>query len=160
MSARQIALDRKARRALTLVGATLLVLLALALWSFSARFKENNALTSPGSKDERLVVIDKQTMVVEPDALGQTMAAWLRSGEQKTLSFELSDRNFQANSATPSALTATRAGQVAAVAKTLPTLTIHILKPVDVLTPASEQLDEQRAERLRQELVSKAVSET
>ena len=157
MSARQTALDRKARRALMLVGVMLLLVLALALWSYIARLAEDNAL-SPVSKDERLVVIDKQTMVVEPGALGQTMAAWLNAGDERTLSFELSDRSFQANSATPSGLTVTRVGQVAALAKKSPVVTIHILKPIYVASTASGELDEQRAGRLRKELVADGVS--
>lgn len=160
MSARQTALDRKARRALMMVGAMLLLVLALALWSFTARLRETNTLTSPSSKDERLVLIDKQTMVVEPGALGQTVAAWLGSGEQKTLSFELSDRSFQANSATPSDLTLMRVGQLAGVAKKKPNVTVHILEPVDVASTAREQLEEQRAARLRQEIMARGVSES
>ncbi len=160
MSAKQVALDRKARRALMMVGVMLLLVLVLAVWSFSGRLKESNALTSSVSKDERLVVIDKQTMVVEPQALGQTMAAWLRSGKEKTLSFELSDRSFQANSATPSNLTVMRVGQVAAVTKATPNVTIHLLEPIDIANTTSGQLEEQRAERLRQEFVAGGVSES
>lgn len=157
MSAKQIALDRKARRALMMVGVMLVLVLALALWSFSARLKENNDLASSVSKDDRLVLIGKQTAVVEPGAFGQILAAWLRSSE-KTLSFELSDRSFQGNSATPSNFAVMRVGQVAAVAKARPNVTIHILEPIDVAGTASKQLDEQRAERLRQELVARGVS--
>lgn len=160
MSAKRIALDRNARRALIMVGVMLVLVLALALWSFSARLNENNALTNSVSKDDRLVLIGKQTAVVDPAAFGQILAAWLRSGEQKTLSFELGERSFQGNSATPSKLTVMRVGQVAAVAKTRPNVTIHILEPIDVASTASKQLDEQRAERLRQELVARGVSES
>lgn len=158
MSARQAALDRKARRALMMVGAMLLLVLALALWSFSSRLRESNTLASPSSTDERLVLIDRQTMVVEPGALGQTLAAWLRSGEQKTLSFELSDRSFQANAATPSDLTRMRVGQLAAITRTRPNVMVHILEPIDVASTASQQLEEQRAVRLRQEIVARGVS--
>lgn len=158
MSAKHIALDRNARRALIMVGVMLVLVLALALWSFSSRLKENNALTNSVPKDDRLVVIGKQTAVVEPGAFGQILAAWLRSSEQKTLSFELSDRSFQGNSATPTNLALMRLGQVAAVAKTRPNVTIHILEPIDVASTANKQLDEQRAERLRQELVARGVS--
>ena len=160
MSARQSALDRKARRALMMVGGMLLLVLVLVLWSFSARLRESNTLTSPVSKDERLVLVDKQTMVVEPGSLGQTVAAWLRSGEQKTLSFELSDRSFQTNSATPSDITRVRVEQLAAVSKSRPNVTVHILEPIDVASTANGELEEQRAVRLRQEIVAKGVSES
>lgn len=160
MAATKTALDRKARRALMMVGVMLLLVVVLALWSVTARLRENNALTSPVSKDERLVVIDKQTMVVEPGALGEMLEAWLRAGNEKTLSFELSDRSFQGNSTTPSAVTVKRVGQVAALANTHPTVMIHILKPVDVASASNEQLDDQRAARLRQELVTGGVGES
>ena len=159
MSAKQTTLDRKARRALMLVGIMLLLVIALALWNLSARLAENNA-PSPPSNDERLVVIDKQRMVIGPQALGNTMADWLRAGDEKTLSFELSDRSFRPNSAAPSGLTMMRVGQVAALAKASPTLTIHILEPIGVASTASRQLDEQRAARLRQELVAGGVTES
>jgi hypothetical protein len=160
MTAKQTALDRKARRALMLLGVMLLLVVVLAMWSFIARMNEQNALPIPMSPDERLVVIDRQMMIVPPEGLGKVMTDWLNSGQKKTLSFELSDRSFQTNSPTPAAITTTRVRQVARLTKASPTLTVHILEPTNVGSVAIRRLDERRAERLRESLVANGVTQS
>jgi len=160
MPARKAFVDPKIRRTLALVGGALLLVLLLALWSYIVRVSESNLVASPVSTDERLVVIDGSTMIIEPEALGKAMTAWLRSRKEKTLSFELSDRSFEANSADPSSVTETRIGQVAGLVKKNPMLTVHILRPAQFESPAMQELDERRAIRLRDELVASGVSES
>lgn len=160
MPARKAFVDPKIRRTLALVGGALLLVLLLALWSYIVRVSESNLVASPVSTDERLVVIDGSTMIIEPEALGKAMTAWLRSRKEKTLSFELSDRSFEANSADPSSVTETRIDQVAGLVKKNPMLTVHILRPAQFESPAMQELDERRAIRLRDELVASGVSES
>jgi hypothetical protein len=153
-------MDRKVRRTLTIVAAVLLVVIALAVRSYFARISEEKALAVPAERtDERLVGLDKDMMIVQPEALGTTLAAWGRS-RNKTLNFELSDKSFQANSAAPTPMTVTRVGQVAAVAKTNPAVKVHILEPAQFASPAVEHLDEERALRLRHDLIASGVGET
>lgn len=158
MPAKQTALDRKARRALMLVCGVLLLVVVLALWNFMASRAEQNAPPTPMSADERLVVIDRQMMIVPPEGLGKVMSDWLNSGPEKTLSFELSDRSFQNDSPAPAAITMIRARQVAALSKASPTLTVHILEPTSGVSIAKRRLDEQRAERFRESLVANGVT--
>lgn len=158
MAAKQPVLDPKVRRALTLVGVMLLAMIALAVWNYVSTVNEQQLVAKPGSADERLVVVDGNTMLVEPEALGQMMTEWLKSGQGKTLSFDLSDRSFQPNSTAPSRVTATRIGQVATLTKTSPTLIIHILQPAHSESAAKQKLDQQRALRLRDALVAGGVS--
>lgn len=158
MPARHVALDRKARRALMLVGVMLLLMVALAVWSYVARITDQGAPAVPASMDERLVVIDKRTLIVQPQDLGRTMTNWLKSGNEKSLSFEFGDRSFQPNSAEPSQITVVRVKQVAGVAEADPNLTVHILEPRYHASPASGKLDDQRAARFRDALVSSGVN--
>ena len=160
MASRKAFVDPKIRRTLMLVGGLLLLVLLAAVWSYIGRVSEQNLVASPVSTDDRLVVIDGSTMIVGSEALEREMTAWLKSRKAKTLSFELSDRSFEANSAEPSAITKTRIGQVAGLARASPTVTVHILQPVQFEASAIKQLDEQRAIRLRDALVASGVSES
>jgi hypothetical protein len=160
MAAKQPVIDPKVRRALMLVGVLLLVVIILAVRNYIATVNERQLVANPVSTDERLVVIDGDTMLVEPEALGEAMTAWLKSRKGKTLSFELSDRSFRPNSAAPSSVTATRIGQVAGLTKASPTLTVHILQPLQSDSVRTRKLDEQRALRLRDALVASGVNKT
>jgi hypothetical protein len=155
-------MDRKVRRTLAIVGVMLLLVVALAVRSYISRVTDEDTLATPmdQASDERLVVIDGDTMLVEPEGLGQSIVAWLQSQKGKTLSFELSEKSFQPNSPAPSPITETRIGQVAGVAKTSPTLRIHILEPEQFESLAAQRLDEQRALRLRNELVASGVNQS
>jgi hypothetical protein len=155
VAAKQPVLDPKVRRALTLVGVMLLLVIILAVRNYISTVNERKLVASPVATDERLVVIDGDTMLVEPEALGPAMTAWLKSRKGKTLSFELSDRSFQSNSAAPSSVTVTRIGQVSGLTRASPTLIVHILRPLQ-----SDKLDAQRAVRLRDALVASGVRES
>jgi hypothetical protein len=157
MSPTTSAMDRKVRRTLLFVGILLLIPVILAVRNYVASTRESKVLASTGPTDERLVVIDGDTMIVAPAALGQTMTSWLQSRKAKTITFELSDHSFQPNSATPSDLTKTRMNQVAALTKASPTLIIHVLEPAEFQSEAIERLDDQRALRLRDGLVARGV---
>lgn len=160
MSAKPVVLDRKARRALMFVGVLLLLMVAFAVRGYISRISENDLTTHPVASDERLVIVDGATMLVQPEAFGQTMRSWLDSSQQQTLSFELSDKSFQPNSALPSRMSVTRIAQLASLAKARPTLVVHILQPSTFQSPAMQQLNDQRAARLRQELIANGVSES
>lgn len=160
MASRKAFVDPKIRRTLGLVGGVLLLVLAVAVSSYIGRVSEQNLVASPVSTDERLVVIDGSTLIVEPETLGKAMTAWLKSGKEKTLSFELSDRSFEANSAAPSGITVTRIRQVANLVRASPAVTVHILRPTRFADPAMRRLDEQRATRLRDAIVASGVRES
>jgi hypothetical protein len=96
-------------------------------------------------------------MIVAPGTVGEAMTTWLESRKTKTLAFELSDQSFRPNSAAPARITVTRANQVAAVVSESPTLKVHILEPAHLRSAAAERLDQQRAHRLRDELLARGV---
>lgn len=158
MSTKQTALDRKARRALMLVGGMLLLIVALAVWSYIARVLEQHTPAGLASVDERLVVIDKRSVIVQPEDLGGMMIDWLNSADKKSLSFEFGSQSFEVHSAAPSNLTKTRASQVAGLAKARPDLTVDILEPAYSSSSADRKLADQRAERFRDALVSSGVN--
>jgi hypothetical protein len=160
MSTRQTPLDRKARRAVMMVGMMLLLILAFAVWSYIARVLERRAPAVPSSTDERLVVIDNRSVIVQPEDLGRMMTDWLRSGDEKSLSFEFGRRSFQPNSAAPSQVTLTRVIQVASLAKASPNLTVDVLEPTYNVSSADRKLDDQRARGFRDALVTSGVNET
>jgi hypothetical protein len=153
-------MDRKVRRTLVLIGVLLLIPVIWAVRNYVASTRESKVLASAAPTDERLVVIDGDTMIVPPAALGQTMMTWLQSRKAKTITFELSDLSFQANSAAPSALTVTRMGQVAALTRASPSLMIRIMEPAHFQSAAIERLENQRAVGLRDGLVTRGVPES
>ena len=157
MSATTSAMDRKVRRTLVLVGLLLLIPVIWAVRNYIASIHENKVVAESAPTDERLVVVDGDTMIVAPSAIGQTMTAWLHSPKTKTITFELSDRSFQVKSAAPAPITVTRVAQVAALTRASPTLKVHILEPAGSLSPAIQSLYEQRAMRLQDDLVARGV---
>jgi len=160
MSSRKKALDRGARRALKLVGVVLLALLVIPVWSYISRVTQEHAPVSAGSTDERLVVIDNRSLIVQPEHLGEAMSNWLKATGEKSLSFEFGSRSFQANSAVPRPITVSRVGQVASLAKASPTITVHILKPAYKASSIDQKLDDQRATRVRDALLASGVNES
>ena len=158
MATKRAVQDPKVRRTLGMVGALFLLVVALAVQNYFARVTERDRLATPvEATDDRLVIMDGDTMIVEPDALGQTMTAWLESRKGKTFTFELSDRSFQANSAVPTPITVMRVRQVSKLLKANPAITVHIVEPAQFPSSAAGQLDERRALRLRNDIVASGV---
>jgi hypothetical protein len=157
MVATTSAMDRKVRRTLVLVGVLLLVPVIWAVRNYMASISESKVVADSTPTDERLVVVDGDTMIVAPSAIGQTMTAWLHSPKAKTITFELSDRSFQANSAAPTPITVTRVAQVASLTRASPTIHVHILEPAGSTSSAIHSLYEQRAMRLQHDLVARGV---
>jgi hypothetical protein len=157
MSAK-LRLERKVRWTLALIIVLALSLPLLAVRSYIASVGERTVHTGDSSADERLVAIDGHLMLVDPNHLGPLMSAWAKSDKQETLSFELSDRSFVPNSVVPSPITETRVHQLVQVAKTNPMLMVHIILPTHFASRVAQQLDEQRATRLRSELLADGLS--
>jgi hypothetical protein len=156
MSAK-LQLERKVRWTLALIIVFALALPILAVRSYIASIGERKVHTGASSTDERLVAIDGDLMLVDPGHLGPAMSAWAKSNKQKTLSFELSDRSFVPNSAVPSPITETRIRQIVNAAKANPMLMVHIVLPTHFASTIVRQLDEQRAGRLRNELLTNGL---
>lgn len=157
MSAK-LQLERKTRWILALIIVMALSLPILAVKNYIASVGEKKILPSASSTDERMVAIDGHLMLIDPGHLGGAMAAWAKSNNQKTLSFELSDHSFVPNSVVPSPITETRVRQIVQVAKANPMLMIHIVVPRHFASTVIQQLDEHRATRLRSELLTNGLS--
>jgi len=157
MAAKSI-IDKKVRWVLALIVVLVVALPILAVRSYIAKVTETKIVAASEPTDERLVAIDGRSMLVQPEALGQTMREWLKSKGEKTFSFELSDRSFVTGSTVPSRITAKRIDQVVDLAKASPALMVHILLPPHLASASVRQLDEQRALGLRNALRSDGVS--
>lgn len=151
-------LERKVRWTIALIIAMCLFLPILAVRNYIASVREKKVHTSAGPTDERLISIDGHLMLVNPGHLGPAMTAWAKSKKEKTLSFELSDHSFVPNSAVPSPITETRVRQIVQVTKANPMLMVHIMLPTRFASMVNQRLYEQRARRLRDELLTSGLS--
>lgn len=148
----KVVVERKVRWVLALIVVMLVALPVLAVRNYIASVGGSQIHTNTMATDERLVAIDKRSMLVQPDALGPAMVHWLKSAKDKSFSFEMSDKSFAAGTAVPGPITVKRIDQVAQLMRASPSLMVHILLPGHPGSAASRQLDEQRAARLRDAL--------
>lgn len=153
-------LDRKTRWTVGLIVVMILALPVLAVHSYVSRVTAENVTLMPSQVDERFVAIDGRKMLVEPEDLGQAMKDWLGAAKEKSFEFELSDKSFAVDSAEPSSTTVTRVSQLVQLTRAYPPLMVHILLPRFAETRAIRQLDQQRAERLHDELVTHGIGES
>jgi hypothetical protein len=152
--------ERKVRWALALLVVIILAIPVLAVRSYLAKVGESNILANQGPTDERLVAINGHPLLVPPEGLEQTMADWLKSEDGKTLSFELSDQSFAANSASPSPITAKRSREVVKLTQASPTLMVHILMPTHFASAAVQKLDDERAASFRKTLIADGIGDS
>lgn len=157
MSARQ-PLERRVRWMIAVIVVMVLSLPVIAVRSYIATVRESKIHESPISTDERRVVIDGRSMLVQPETLERTMGEWLKSQKDKTFSFELSDRSFVAGSAIPSEVTVNRIQQVVSLSHASPDLMVHVLLPTNEGSTSALQLDKERAASFRDGLVADGVS--
>jgi hypothetical protein len=153
-------LDRKTRWTIGVLIVLLVAIPVLAVRSYIARVTAENVTVTPESVDERLVSIGGHKTLIQPGALADAMSEWLKTSKEQTFEFELSDRSFARGSAEATGTTEMRISQVMLLTKSHPALMVHILLPRDIPNPAGRQLDQQRAERLRDELVSLGLNQS
>jgi len=158
MTARQ-RLDRKTRWTVALIIAMIIAIPVLAVRSYIGRVTAENMTVIPSQTDERLVSIDGRKTLVEPGSLGRAMADWFDTAKEKTFEFELSGRSFMPGSAEPSGTTVTRISQLVALTKAHRQLMVHILLPKYAASPAIRRLDQQRAQRLHDDLVTRGFGD-
>lgn len=155
----QRTLDRKARLAIGLVVAIVLLIVFIGLRSLATAMAPVTIVAQSDAGANELIIIGGQSQYLDPSTLGGKIANWLSTGGSRTHAFSIRERNFKPESDEPTAGGWTRLGRLGGIMQSDPNLSAEIFVMAYEGTDAADmqRLAQKRAERVRTEIVARGV---
>jgi hypothetical protein len=150
-------LDRKAKAAIMAMILIVLGIILLALRSCVVALTPEQTIAAPHSGDDQIVLLGKETMLLESGSVGSKIVSWLSAGGTKTRAFEVGDRSFPPGSDEPTQVGVRHLDRFAAVMKANSDVTARVIVPAGNASQSEMQLSEKRAARIRTELLARGV---
>lgn len=156
--ATQMRLDKKARTAVTAAIVAVLAGPVLLIGSRIAAVTVDKPIVASSNHDDRLVFIRGHTMLLEHGTMARRVADWLKVRSTDTRTFEVSDQAFAPNSTELTPAGSSQLIHFAQLMKSHTTLSAQILVSAHSPSAASRTLEQNRARRLRDEVVGMGVA--